>query len=60
MGRVTQVSVQGGAGFPNPVNVVNRIVHYPYGRPSSLIFGNHVVETYGVDSDYRVTADNSG
>jgi RHS repeat-associated protein len=56
MGRVTQVALQGGAGFPNWVDVVNPIAYNPYGRPSSLTFGNGLVETYGVDTDYHITS----
>jgi YD repeat-containing protein len=56
MGRVTQVALQGGAGFPNWVNVADPIANAPYGRPTSLTFGNGLVETYGLDTDYNVTS----
>jgi RHS repeat-associated protein len=58
MGRVTQISLQGGTGFPTSVNVANPVATYPYGRPASLTFGNGLVATYGVDTDYHVTSVN--
>ena len=48
--------MEGGNGFPNWVNVAAPVVHYPYGRVSLLNFGNGLVGTYGVNSDYHVTS----
>jgi RHS repeat-associated protein len=56
MGRINQVQVQGGTGFPSAVTVAAPIAYNPYGHPASLTFGNGLVETYGVNTDYHVTS----
>jgi len=56
MERVSQVAVVGGTGFPTSVNVAGPLVYNPYGHPASLTFGNGVIETYGVNSDYHITS----
>ena len=56
MGRVSQVAVVGGTGFPTSVNVASPIVYNPYGHPASLTFGNGLIETYGVNTDYHIAS----
>ncbi|WP_158813296.1 RHS repeat-associated core domain-containing protein [Methylocapsa sp. S129] len=55
-GRVNEIAIQGGAGFPNWTDVANPVAFNPYGHVASLSFGNGLVGTYGVDTDYHVTS----
>jgi hypothetical protein len=57
MGRVSQVYVSAGPGLSGgPVNVAGSIVYNPYGHVASPAFGNGIIGTYGVNTDYQVNS----